>query len=82
MNATSKPLKRKSKLQFQAERVRDFCELLDSVYRDLGFTDYAVKLALRPDKRFGSDDMWDTAEAELREAVLSSNLSEDIKAKF
>ncbi|KQM37562.1 threonine--tRNA ligase [Sphingomonas sp. Leaf10] len=64
------------------QEVRDFCELLDSVYQDLGFTDYAVKLALRPDKRFGSDAMWDTAEAELREAVLSSNLSEDIKAKF
>jgi threonyl-tRNA synthetase len=64
------------------QEVRDFCELLDSVYRDLGFTDYAVKLALRPEKRFGSDAMWDTAEAELREAVLSSNLSEDIKAKF
>ncbi|MEN2747451.1 threonine--tRNA ligase [Sphingomonas sp. T9W2] len=64
------------------QEVRDFCELLDSVYQDLGFTDYAVKLALRPDKRFGSDEMWDKAEAELREAVLSSNLSDDIKAKF
>lgn len=64
------------------EEVRDFCELLDSVYQDLGFTDYAVKLALRPEKRFGSEDMWDKAEAELREAVLSSNLSDDIKAKF
>ncbi|KRB80874.1 threonine--tRNA ligase [Sphingomonas sp. Root710] len=62
--------------------VRDFCELLDSVYRDLGFEDYAVKLALRPDKRFGSDETWDKAESELREAVLSSQLSDTIKAKF
>ncbi|MBV9841355.1 MAG: threonine--tRNA ligase [Sphingomonadaceae bacterium] len=62
--------------------VRAFCELLDSVYRDLGFEDYAVKLALRPDKRFGSDAMWDKAEAELREAVLQSNLSQAIKDKF
>ena len=62
--------------------VRAFCELLDSVYRDLGFEDYAVKLALRPDKRFGDDAMWDKAEAELREAVLQSNLSDAIKAKF
>ncbi|WP_267388524.1 threonine--tRNA ligase [Sphingomonas sp. GC_Shp_3] len=62
--------------------VRDFCELLDSVYRDLGFEDYAVKLALRPEKRFGSDEMWDTAERELREAVLQSNLSNTIKDKF
>jgi threonyl-tRNA synthetase len=62
--------------------VRDFCDLLDSVYRDLGFEDYAVKLALRPEKRFGSDEMWDKAEDELRKAVLTSQLSEDIKAKF
>ncbi len=62
--------------------VQQFCELLDSVYRDLGFEDYAVKLALRPDKRFGSEEMWDKAEAELREAVLGSKLSESIKAKF
>ena len=40
--------------------------------RDLGFERYQVKLALRPDKRFGSDEMWDKAEAELREAVVSS----------
>ena len=62
--------------------VQQFCELLDSVYRDLGFEDYAVKLALRPDARFGTDAMWDQAEAELREAVLGSNLSNAIKAKF
>ena len=62
--------------------VQAFCELLDSVYRDLGFEDYAVKLALRPEKRFGSEAMWDTAEAELREAVLGSALSDGIKAKF
>jgi len=64
------------------EEVQNFCELLDSVYRDLGFADYAVKLALRPDARFGSDAMWDQAEAELREAVLTSSLSDAIKAKF
>jgi threonyl-tRNA synthetase len=64
------------------EEVRAFCELLDSVYHDLGFEDYAVKLALRPDQRFGSDEMWDKAEAELREAVLSSSLNDSIKAKF
>jgi threonyl-tRNA synthetase len=62
--------------------VQQFCELLDSVYKDLGFEDYAVKLALRPDKRFGSEDMWDKAEDELRQAVLGSNLSESIKQKF
>ncbi|WP_326525829.1 threonine--tRNA ligase [Sphingomonas sp.] len=62
--------------------VRKFCELLDSVYEHLGFTDYAVKLALRPEKRFGSDEMWDIAEEELRQAVQQSSLSDAIKAKF
>ena len=62
--------------------VQQFCELLDSVYQHLGFSDYAVKLALRPEKRFGSDEMWDKAEDELRQAVLGSNLSETIKANF
>ena len=64
------------------EEVAGFIDLLDSVYRDLGFEDYAVKLALRPDKRFGSDEMWDQAEAELREAVMRSNLNEGIKGRF
>lgn len=54
------------------QEVRDFCDLLDGIYKDLGFDKYAVKLALRPDKRFGSDEMWDQAEAELREAVVAS----------
>ncbi|MBI0473962.1 threonine--tRNA ligase [Sphingomonas sp. MA1305] len=64
------------------EEVRKFCELLDSVYRDLGFEDYAVKLALRPEKRFGDDAMWDKSEQELRDAVLASDLPDSIKAKF
>ena len=54
------------------DEVREFCDLLDSVYRDLGFDSYAVKLALRPDNRFGSDEMWDKAEEELRQAVIAS----------
>ena len=54
------------------DEVREFCDLLDSVYRDLGFDSYAVKLALRPENRFGSDEMWDKAEEELRQAVIAS----------
>jgi threonyl-tRNA synthetase len=54
------------------EEVVAFCDLLDSVYRELGFDKYAIKLALRPDKRFGSDEDWDKAEAELRQAVEAS----------
>ena len=46
-----------------------FCDLLDSVYRELGFDTYSIKLALRPEQRFGSDEDWDRAEQELRDAV-------------
>ena len=56
----------------RSRRCSAFCDLLDSVYRDLGFDNYAIKLALRPDKRFGSDEMWDQAEAELRDAVVAA----------
>jgi threonyl-tRNA synthetase len=51
------------------EEVRLFCDLLDRVYKDVGFPDYKIKLALRPEQRFGSDEMWDRAEGDLREAV-------------
>ena len=54
--------------------VRSFCELADRVYKDFGFT-YAVKLALRPDKRFGAEADWDKAEAELRQAVTDAGLA-------
>jgi len=51
------------------EETRAFCDLLDSIYKDLGFADYAIKLALRPEKRAGTDEMWDRAEQDLRDAV-------------
>jgi threonyl-tRNA synthetase len=54
--------------------VRAFCELADRVYRDFGFT-YSVKLALRPEHRYGSDADWDKAEAELRQAVIDAGLA-------
>ena len=54
------------------EEVKAFCDLLDSVYKDLGFDRYAIKLALRPDKRFGDDALWDKSEEELRQAVKAS----------
>ena len=56
------------------DEVKAFCALADRIYRDFGFT-YAIKLALRPDKRFGSDEDWDKAESELRDAVVSAGLA-------
>ena len=56
------------------EEARAFCELADRVYRDFGFR-YEIKLALRPDNRFGSDEDWDKAEEELRQAVIAAGMA-------
>jgi threonyl-tRNA synthetase len=56
------------------DEARAFCELADRIYKHFGFT-YAVKLALRPEKRFGSEADWDKAEAELREAVVRAGMA-------
>ncbi|MEL7685142.1 threonine--tRNA ligase [Citromicrobium bathyomarinum] len=58
------------------EEVRAFIELADAVYRDFGFK-YAIKLALRPEQRFGSDADWDKAEQEMRDAVAEAGMMND-----
>ena len=57
------------------DEVRAFCELSDRILKDLGFPDYAVKLALRPEQRYGSDEDWDKAEGELRDAVAAAGMA-------
>ena len=59
------------------EETRAFCDLLDSVYRDLGFESYLIKLALRPDNRAGDDALWDRAEDDLREALRQAGRLND-----
>jgi threonyl-tRNA synthetase len=44
-------------------------ELILSIYKDFGFEDVLIKLSTRPEKRVGSDDVWDKAEEALRIAV-------------
>ena len=51
-----------------------FCRLLESVYRDLGFTEISVKFSDRPPVRAGSDEVWDRAEAALKTAVGAAGL--------
>lgn len=51
-----------------------FCDLLKSVYNDLGFTDVRIKFSDRPAKRAGSDDVWDQAENALTEAATAAGL--------
>ena len=57
-----------SEEQIQSECTA-FNRLALDVYKDFGFTDIAIKLALRPEKRLGSDETWDRAENALREAL-------------
>jgi len=54
--------------QIQPE-VTAFNQQALAVYQDFGFTDVAIKIALRPEKRLGSDDTWDRAENALRQAL-------------
>ncbi|MCH8214539.1 MAG: threonine--tRNA ligase [Proteobacteria bacterium] len=51
-----------------------FCDLLMSVYKDLGFEQVTVKFADRPTVRAGSDEIWDKAEKALRDATAAAGL--------
>jgi threonyl-tRNA synthetase len=54
--------------QIEAETKR-FIEFLSNVYRDLGFESFQIKFSDRPEKRAGSDDVWDKAESALKTAT-------------
>ena len=56
---------------------RAFNELLVRIYKQFGFHDVSVKLSLRPEKRAGSDDVWDKAEQGLREALTACGVKWD-----
>lgn len=51
-----------------------FCDLLKKVYKAFGFTDIKVKFSDRPETRAGSDEVWDKAEAALKDAVDAAKL--------
>ncbi|PWY54712.1 threonine--tRNA ligase [Legionella qingyii] len=59
--------------QIQSE-VAMMLELVQSVYADFGFKEIKYRLALRPEKRVGSDDVWDKAEAALKQAMKDRNI--------
>ena len=58
--------------------VAAFMELLFKVYRDFGFDDILLRLSTRPEKRVGSEEMWDRAEDALRQALDNSGLKWEI----
>jgi threonyl-tRNA synthetase len=59
--------------QIQSE-VADFIRLLRKVYADFGFDEILYKLSTRPEKRVGSDEVWDKAEAALRTALEANGI--------
>jgi len=65
--------------QIQAESFA-FIRLLVDVYRDFGFNDIIFKLATRPVKRIGTDELWDDAEHALAESLRQAGLGFEIKA--
>lgn len=63
--------------QVQGEAAR-FIQLVLDVYRDFGFDDVIVKLATRPEKRIGSDELWDNAEKSLGDALKSLSIKYEV----
>ena len=53
-------------------------EQMLSIYRDFGFDDVRIKFSDRPDKRVGSDEVWDKAEAALKRAVEAAGLEYEL----
>ena len=60
--------------QIEAE-VTAFHRQAMQVYADFGFSDIALKIALRPDQRIGADAVWDKAEEALRAALTACDIS-------
>jgi threonyl-tRNA synthetase len=54
--------------QIQSE-VAEFMDLLFAVYHDFGFDDVILRLSTRPEKRVGADELWDSAEQALKDAL-------------
>ena len=65
--------------QIQSESLA-FCEVLRSMYAELGFDVARVRLADRPEKRTGSDEVWDKAEGALHSALKAAGLDYDMNS--
>ena len=59
--------------QIQSE-VSSFIDLVFDVYKTLGFEKISIKLSTRPEKRVGSDEVWDKSEKALQDALENKNL--------
>ena len=56
------------------EESKKVCDLVLSIYKDFGFENVSIKFSDRPEKRVGSDDIWDKSEKALREAMEATGL--------
>jgi threonyl-tRNA synthetase len=57
----------------ESESIR-FCDLLRTIYKDLGFPEFSVKFSDRPPVRAGSDEVWDKAEDALKRACKAAGI--------
>ncbi len=57
---------------------KSFCDLLLSIYKELGFEEVLVKFSDRPDVRAGEDSVWDKAERALLEATKEAGLETEL----
>ncbi|NUH66049.1 threonine--tRNA ligase [Sulfitobacter sp. S0837] len=63
--------------QIESETAK-FIEFLSEIYRDLGFENFKVKFSDRPEKRSGSDEVWDKAEAALLSATRAAGIEPEL----
>ncbi|HWE03051.1 MAG TPA: threonine--tRNA ligase [Tepidisphaeraceae bacterium] len=64
--------------QIESE-VREFVGLLHKVYKDFGFDKVITKLSTRPEKRIGSDEMWDKTEKALADALQAMGMTYEVQ---
>lgn len=60
------------------DETKSFTQLLLEIYRELGFNEVHVKFSTRPEKRAGTDEMWDKAEALLEQAFKATGMEYEI----
>ena len=61
------------------DEVSRFIDLLYEVYADFGFDEVLIKLSTRPEKRVGSDAVWDKSEAALQQCLEDKGLAFDLQ---
>ena len=61
------------------EEVSNFIDLVFEVYRTFGFDEIIIKLSTRPEKRVGSEEIWDKSEEALKMALNNKNLEWELQ---